>query len=67
MNVDGSTFTFKGGGTLTFKYDNSSLPKDMYSVSELTSSVGYLASTGKKKYFQCTGRAIDMACYIGAL
>ena len=48
MNRDRSIFTFKGGGTLTFKYDNSSLPKTIDSISKLEKVMAYLASTGKK-------------------
>ena len=48
MNVDGSIFTFKAGGTLTFKYDKSSLPKAMGSISKLTIVTGYSAFIGKR-------------------
>ena len=41
-------FHFKRWGALTFKYNDSSLPKAICSISELLSLVGYLASTGKK-------------------
>ena len=47
MNVDGSTFTFKGGGTLSFKYDNSALPIARGSISKLPSSAVYLVSTAQ--------------------
>ena len=45
MNVNGSTFKFHDGSTLSFKYDNSSLPKAMGIISSLPTSSGYLATT----------------------
>ena len=45
MYADESTFTLKGGGMLSFKYDNSSLLIARGSISKLPSSAGYLAST----------------------
>ena len=48
MNVDGSTFTFKDGETLSFRYDNSLLPKGMSTICQIPSSKGHLATTGMK-------------------
>ena len=48
MNVNISAFICKRGGTLTFKYDNSSLPKAMGSINKLEQATGYLSSTGRR-------------------
>ena len=52
MNVDGRIFIFKGGGTLTLKYDNSFLPKAMGTISKLEKATVYFVSTGKKIFLR---------------
>ena len=47
MDKEGTLFSFANGGTLTFKYANSSLPIAYTSIVKPPSSIGYLASTGR--------------------